>query len=77
MSKRMRMGGIEVRTGIPCPKCGATSRSFEESCEARIKLRAFHSLIHQRDNKTIGFEKSSEGGTSSANKNTRTVFHIS
>ncbi len=53
---------------IPCPRCGSTSRRFEESCEVRIGLSAHFSLLHQREDKAIGFEESRKNGTSIANR---------
>jgi hypothetical protein len=46
---------------MPCPDCGSTSRHFEESCNVSVGLRVNHSLLHQRDNKAIGFEESRQG----------------
>ena len=46
----------------PCPDCGFTSRRFEESCVAGIRSSVSHSMLHQRESKTIGFEESGRQG---------------
>jgi hypothetical protein len=51
---------------IPCPDCGSTSRRFEESCVAGVRLSVSHSMQHKRKGKTIGFESGRQGRTESA-----------
>ena len=54
---------------IPCPDCGSTSRSFEESLHDGIGLGDYHSLLHQRESKAIGFRESArQGRTASADQ---------
>ena len=50
---------------IPCPDCGSTSRRFEELCVAGIRSSVSHSMLHQRESKTIGFEESGRQGRTS------------
>lgn len=47
---------------IPCPDCGSTVRRFVESRNAVIHPSVGHSMRHQRESKTIGFEASGRQG---------------
>ena len=47
---------------IPCPACGGTTRVFEESMEASVRVSGHVMLEARREGRTVGFRESERGG---------------
>jgi hypothetical protein len=58
--------GLPREEQPPCPDCGSTSRSFNESLHDGVNMNAQVSALHQRKGKTIGFTESARQGRSAS-----------